>query len=139
MLLGHVEGHHVTRFVDAPLPREPPQGVYAAALLRDAEHVFAWCVRESLLEGSPMAKLRPPKVHQERRFLEVEEYEALVASIEADAASREELLERGEIIWVARLVHLLVGTGLRIGELRRSAGATYVSPHGPTSSWAGAR
>ena len=118
MRLDQVERRHVERFVDAPKPDGTPR---APATRRRYHAVLAvflkWCVREGLIEQDPMERMTPPKVYRkEARYLTRDEVGVLVRAIEADAVLQSATRKDGDVAWLADVVAVQIGTGLRIGE-----------------------
>lgn len=119
MRLDQVEGRHIERYIDAPKPSGEPR---APATRRRYHAVlavfFKWCVREGLIEHDPMDRMPPPKVLRKvARYLTPDEAWSLVRTIEADAVLRSGSKRREDVMWLAHLVRLQLGTGLRIGEV----------------------
>lgn len=119
MLLAQVEERHVRHFVDAPKANGEPRAASSRLRYHATLAVFLkWCCASGRLDRSPMEKMTPPKTHhKERRYLEVTEYKALIAFIEAHGAQHAGALHDGQVVWLVDLVHLLCQTGLRISEL----------------------
>lgn len=114
VLVKHVTPKDVARFLDRPDLKPSSVTTYHARLKR----FFGWCVERGAVKADPMAKMSRPRAKKSvAEFLTRGEYEALVATIEADADDRAGAIKDGEVRWLADVVRVAVGTGLRLGEL----------------------
>ena len=85
---------------------------------------FTWCEREGLVDRSPLAGVKKPRVGRTTApFLSRDEYHRLLGAIEGAAAAlesgevRQGSLQEGHVRWLADVVRVAVGTGFRLGEL----------------------
>lgn len=118
-LVQHVEQRHVEKFLNRDL----------SAATRHTYHTrlkafFAWCIDQGMTKENPVRRVPKPKLkRKEKQFLTRQQYERLLRCIEADATMLESgvvkqaSLKPGEVRWLADVVRLGIGTGLRLGEL----------------------
>ena len=85
---------------------------------------FTWCVGQSMIDRSPLANAKKPRVgRRHAEFVSREQYAELLKAIEDDAVLKESggvrqmSLRPGQIRWMADVIRVAVGTGFRIGEL----------------------
>jgi integrase/recombinase XerD len=116
--LDHVEPRHVQAFLDAP----KKNGKLRAAATREThlariKTFMTWCEGKGWRRGTnPANRIERPKVGRKvPLYLTREEYEKLIEVIEEDAL--ENGTKHGSIIWLADVVRVVVGTGLRASEL----------------------
>ena len=136
MQLGHVTGKDVRAFIEAPkAPRtsDPAKGKPPAPRSDSTKRTyharlnafFRWAERERHVKKNPMDRLpKAPKSDPKPLYLTREQYRAVLQAIEGDAevkgsgAIRRTSLQDGQIVWLADIVRVAVGTGLRSGEIR---------------------
>ena len=140
MKLGHVTAKDVQAFLDAPKvvarskkkpttqTREKP-----AARSEDTKRTyyarlnafFGWAERERYVARNPLSKVEKPARGEGKPFyLTRDQYRAVLSAIEKDAEAKRggqihrTSLKPGEVDWLADIVRVAVGTGLRSGEIR---------------------
>ena len=116
--LDQVEARHVERYIDAPKPNGEPRSPATRRRYHAVLAVFfKWCVRQGLIEQDPMEWMSPPFVPEKvARYLTDDEADALVRAAEADAVLRGGSARDEDPMWLAAIIRLQLGTGLRIGE-----------------------
>lgn len=113
-LLAHIEQRHVAAFLDRDDVSNATLHTYHTRM----RAFFRWCVEEGLIRQDPTRKIEKPRLHRkEKQYLTREHYERLIRCIEADAVMQAETLKEGEVTWLADVVRVAVGTGMRLGEL----------------------
>jgi integrase/recombinase XerC len=119
--LEHVEPRHVRNFLNKP----KKDGESRAAATREIylariKTFFSWSMERGWRRGkNPADKVTSPKVGKKMPlFLSRDDYDALLTAIEGDAAGKKKRVENGgEILWLADVIRVTTGTGLRASEL----------------------
>ncbi len=80
---------------------------------------LGWCTERRLRKGSNPAEAieRVKPGYKAPKWLRRDEVDRLIEAIEDDARAQSGRAEGGEILWVADVVRVVVGTGLRASEL----------------------
>lgn len=114
VLVRQIRTKDVERFLGRPDLAVSTRTTYHARLGR----FFGWAVENGIIKDDPMARIKRPKSKKTvAEFLTRAQYEAVLHSIESDAASNAGSLKDGEVVWLADVVRFAVGTGLRLGEI----------------------
>lgn len=104
----HIRREHVEAFIIDLLARFKP--ATANNRYRGCQAFFRWCVDEEIIEASPMAKMKPPKVPEVPvPVLRLEEIGALVKTAEGPKTF-DDLRD-------AAILRIFYATGLRLAEL----------------------
>lgn len=118
-----VEPRHVRAFLDKPKKNGEPRAAATREIyLARIKTFFSWCEERGWRRGkNPAEKVRSPKVGKKvPLFLSREDYEALLKAIEIDAETKgkkKRAENLGEVVWLADVVRVTTGTGLRASEL----------------------
>ena len=117
-LIAHVEKRHVQAFLSSLDLAASSYNTYLARL----SGFFSWCCEQGLKKQPPTARIKQrngsrASLHALAPFLNRDEFDRLLRTIEADAQLQGATLKAGEVVWLLDVVRFAVSTGMRLGEI----------------------
>ena len=115
--ISSVEPYHLDRYIHG-LRKQGRAADTLVTYYARLSKFFAWAKSEGLVRENPAGDVERPKpAHKEKVPLTREQFDRLVAAVEADAVLHGDRLKDGEVRWLADVFRVAVATGLRRGEL----------------------
>ena len=119
-LVQHVEPRHVRAFLDTPKKDGQPRAAATTKIYHARVQTFlGWCTDQRLRKGGNPAEsvTRVKPGYKVPIWLRRDEVSRLLEAVAEDARVQTGRAARGDILWLADVVRIVVGTGLRASEL----------------------